>query len=48
MPTTGRKVLKIQTWRLNYTLVNNQKIMEEIKKKIQILIETNENKTQQP
>ena len=31
-------------WRLNNTLLNNQQITEEIKKKIKICIETNENK----
>ena len=30
-------------WRLNNTLLNNQKIMEEIKKEIKICTETNEN-----
>ena len=30
-------------WRLNNTLLNNQQIMEEIKKEIKICIETNEN-----
>ena len=30
-------------WRLNNTLMNNQKITEEIKKEIKICIETNEN-----
>ena len=30
-------------WRLNNTLLNNQKITEEIKKQIKICIETNEN-----
>ena len=32
-------------WRLNNTLLNNQKIMEEIKNEIKICIETNENTT---
>ena len=32
---------------LNNTLLNNQQIMEEIKKEIKIFIETNENKTPQ-
>ena len=31
-------------WRLNNTLLNNQQIIEEIKKEIKICIETNENK----
>ena len=30
-------------WRLNNTLLNNQQITEEIKKEIEICIETNEN-----
>ena len=30
-------------WRLNNTLLNNQQILEEIKKEIKICIETNEN-----
>ena len=30
-------------WRLNNTLLNNQQIIEEIKKEIKICIETNEN-----
>ena len=30
-------------WRLNNTLLNNQQIMEKIKKEIKICIETNEN-----
>ena len=30
-------------WRLNDMLLNNQQIMEEIKKEIKICIETNEN-----
>ena len=30
-------------WSLNNTLLNNQQITEEIKKEIQICIETNEN-----
>ena len=32
-------------WKLNNTLLNNQKIMEEIKNEIKICIETNENTT---
>ena len=39
MSITGEKLLKIPTWRLNNTLLNNQQITEEIK----ICIETNEN-----
>ena len=30
-------------WRLNNTVLNNQQIVEEIKKEIKICIETNEN-----
>ena len=47
MSTTGKKKKTIKntnTWRLNNTLLNNQQIIEEIKKKeIKICIETNEN-----
>ena len=45
-----RKTIKNSNiWRLNNTLLNNQQITEEIKKEINICIETNENeKTQQP
>ena len=44
MSTKGKKkLLKIQTWRLNNTLLNNQQITEEIEKEIKICIETNEN-----
>ena len=47
MSTTGKKTTKnANIWRLNNTLLNNQKITEEIKKEIKICIETkNENKT---
>ena len=39
-----RKTIKNSNiWRLNNTLLNNQKITEEIKKEIQICIEKNEN-----
>ena len=38
-----KKLLKIQTWRLNNTLLNNQQIIEKIKKEIKICIEMNEN-----
>ena len=39
-----RKTIKNSNiWRLNNTLLNNQKITEEIKKEIKICIETNEN-----
>ena len=41
--STIKKLLKIQTWRLNNTLLNNQQITEEIKKEIKICIEINEN-----
>ena len=44
MSTTGKKkLLKIPTWRLHNTLLNNQQITEEIKKEIKICTETNEN-----
>ena len=39
-----RKTIKNSNiWRLNNTLLNNQQIIEEIKKEIKICIETNEN-----
>ena len=39
-----RKTIKNSNiWRLNNTLLNNQKITEEIKTEIKICIETNEN-----
>ena len=50
MSTTGeKKLLKIQTWRLNNTLLNNKQITEKIKKEIKICIEMdkNENTTTQ-
>ena len=34
---------KPNTWRLSNTLLNNQQVMEEIKKEIKIFIRTNEN-----
>ena len=44
MSTTGKKSIKnTNIWRLNNTLLNNQKITEEIKTEIKICIETNEN-----
>ena len=44
MSTTGKKSIKnTNIWRLNNTLLNNQKIAEEIKKDIKICIEANEN-----
>ena len=43
----GRKTIKNPNiWRLNNTLLNNQKITEEIKKEIKICIETKENENQ--
>ena len=42
-PEEKKKLLKIQTWSLNNTLLNNQQITEENKKEIKICIETNEN-----
>ena len=38
-----KTVNNTNTWRLNNTLLNNQQIMEQIKKEIKICIETNEN-----
>ena len=50
MSSRGEKLLKIQAnkkntniWRLNNMLINNQQIMEEIKKEIKICTETYEN-----
>ena len=47
MSTTGKKKKKpiknTNIWRLNNTLLNKKQIMEEIKKKIKICIESNEN-----
>ena len=41
-----RKTIKNSNiWRLNNTLLNNQQIIEEIKKEIKICIETNENES---
>ena len=45
MSTTGKKLSKIQTWRLNNILLNNQQITEEVKKEIKICIETNDNES---
>ena len=47
MSTAGKKkLLKYKfIWRLNNMLLNNQQIMEEIKKEIKICIETSENTT---
>ena len=43
MSTTGKKTIKnTNIWRLNNILLNNQQIMEEIKKEIKIFIKTNE------
>ena len=39
----NKTVKNINIWRLNNTLLNNQKITEEIKTEIKICIETNEN-----
>ena len=45
MSITGEKTIKNPNiWRLNNTLLNNQQLIEEIKKEIKICIETNENK----
>ena len=44
MSTIGKKTIKnTNIWRLNNTLLNNQQIIEEIKKEIKICIEKNEN-----
>ena len=44
MSTTGEKNIKnTNIWRLNNTLLNNQRITEEIKKEIKICIEMNDN-----
>ena len=45
MSTTGKKktIKNTNIWRLSNTLVNNQKITDEIKKEIKICIQTNEN-----
>ena len=46
MSTTGKKKKTIKNtniWRLNNTLLNNQKITKEIKREIKICIETKEN-----
>ena len=39
----GKKITNANIWRLNNTLLNNQQIIEEIKKEIKICIETSEN-----
>ena len=42
--TGGKKTIKnTNIWRLNNTLLNNQQIIEEIKKEVKICLETNEN-----
>ena len=42
--TGGKKTIKnTNRWRLNNTLLNNQQIIEEIKKEVKICLETNEN-----
>ena len=44
-----RKIIKNSNiWRLNNTLLNNQQIIEEIKKEIKICIEMNENENNNP
>ena len=43
MSITGKKIKNSNIWRLNNTLLNNQQIIEEIKKEIKICIEMNEN-----
>ena len=39
----GKNVKNTNTWRLNNTLLNNQKISEEIKEEIKKYLETNDN-----
>ena len=39
----GKVIKNSNIWRLNNTLLNNQQITEEIKKEIEVCIETNEN-----
>ena len=41
----GKTIKNTNIWRLNNTLLNNQQILEEIKKEIKICIEKNENTT---
>ena len=44
MSTTGKKTIKnTNIWRLYNTLLNNQQIMEEVRKEMKICIEKNEN-----
>ena len=38
-----KPIKNTNTWRLNNTLLNNQQIMEEIKKETKLCIETNKN-----
>ena len=47
MSTTGKKktIKNTNIARLNNMLLNNQQILEEVKKEIKICIETNENMT---
>ena len=45
MSTTGKKLLKHKHMEAKQTLLNNQQITEEIKKKIKTCIETNENES---
>ena len=46
----GKTVKNTNTWRLNNTLLNNQQVIEEIKREIKKILETkgNENTTQNP
>ena len=39
----GRKRKSTNTWRLNNTPLNNQDVIEEIKREIRKLLETNDN-----
>ena len=50
MSTTGEKktIKNTNIARLNNMLLNNQQILEEVKKEIKICIETNENENNNP
>ena len=49
MLTTGKKTIKNEnTWMLNNTFLNNQQIMEEIKKEIKMYVQTKENEITTP
>ena len=46
--STGKKIKNANILRLKNTVLNNQKITEEIKKEIKICIEMNENENPKP